>query len=61
MRGLRAARGGFALGCLIAVIGVALAFGLAVALMVGGVVLAVACLVLVEVDEAPATKAEGAA
>lgn len=50
---VQVARGGFAAGCLVAVVGVGLAAGLALALIVGGVVLAVACLVLVEVDRPP--------
>lgn len=53
MKALVAARAGFALGCLLAVVGVGLAFGCAAALMVGGVVLAACCLVLVEVGVPP--------
>lgn len=52
------ARAGFAVGCLIAVVGVYLLFGLPVALVVAGVVVAVSSLVLVDVDEVPAAAAD---
>lgn len=50
------ARAGFAVGCLLVVLGVGMLLGLAWALIAAGVVLAVSCLVLVNVDERGASE-----
>lgn len=44
-------RTGFAIGCLLVVVGVFLLFGLGWALVASGVLLAASCLVLVDIDE----------